>query len=79
MSKVSTQDPDLQIQLSLVARIRQAAMWYQAAPAEASSDALQSYLASLECLAEHVAAKCRGCRVIPFPAAGSNAFPFTAA
>ena len=63
MSKLSTQELDLQIQLTLVARIRQAARMYKTAPAEAGPAALQSYVAALECLAEHVTAKCRGARL----------------
>jgi hypothetical protein len=63
MSKLSAQELDLQIQLSLVARIKQAAHMYKAAPAEAGSAALESYVAALECLAEHIAAKCRGSRL----------------
>ena len=86
MSKISTQELDLQIQLSLVDRIRQAALRYRSAPAEASSDALQSYVASLECLAEHVAAKCRVSRLfqaaaIPAhrkPGTGTRVIPFPA-
>jgi hypothetical protein len=63
MSKLSTEELDLQIQLTLVARIRHAAHLYRIAPAEAGSAAFQSYVAALECLAEHIAAKCRGARV----------------
>jgi hypothetical protein len=36
---------------------------YKTAPAEAGPAALQSYVAALECLAEHVTAKCRGARL----------------
>jgi len=60
MSKLSQQEMDLQIQLSLVAKIRQAAHLYKAAPTEPGSAALQSYVAALERLADHIAAKCRG-------------------
>ena len=63
MSKISTQELDLQIQLSLVAKIRQAAQCYKAEPAEPGSAALQSYVAALECLAEHIDTKCRGMRL----------------
>jgi hypothetical protein len=51
---------DLQIQISLVAKIRQAAQRYKSEPAGPDSAALQSYVAALECLAEHIEAKTRG-------------------
>jgi hypothetical protein len=57
MSKSSHRDLELQIQLSLVARVRQAAHLYRSAPAE--NAALQSYVSALECLAEYVATKCQ--------------------
>jgi hypothetical protein len=94
MSKVSTQELDLQIQLSLVAKIRQAANTYKTAPGEAGSAALQSYIAALECLAEHIATRCRGSqvaletsqrlngeqpRVIRFPGPSGSGAPLTAA
>ena len=69
MSKASTQEFDLQIQLSLVARIRHAAHMYKAAPSETA--ALRSYVSALECLAEYIAAKCRESqptRETPLPA-----------
>jgi len=60
MSKVATHELDLQIQISLVAKIRQAAQRYKSEPAGPDSAALQSYVAALECLAEHIEAKTRG-------------------
>jgi hypothetical protein len=60
MSKLSTQQMDLQIQLSLVAKIREAARRYRTEPAESDPTALQSYIAALELLAEHIELKCRG-------------------
>lgn len=60
MSKLSQQELDLQIQLALVAKIRQAAHMYKATPVEPGSAALQSYVAALERLADHIAARCRG-------------------
>jgi hypothetical protein len=60
MSKLSTQQLDLHIQLSLVARIREAAQRYQAEPVESGSTTLESYIAALEHLAEHIELKCRG-------------------
>jgi hypothetical protein len=63
MSKISTQELDLQIQLSLVSKIREAARRYKAEPAESGSAALQSYVSALECLAEHIETKCRGLRL----------------
>lgn len=62
MSKVSPSELDLKIQLSLVAKIRQAAHLYKSAPEEPESPALLSYVAALECLAEYVAARCRESR-----------------
>jgi hypothetical protein len=63
MSKVSTHELDMQIQLSLVAKIRQAAQRYKSEPAEEGSSALLSYIAALEGLAEHIEAKTRGARL----------------
>jgi hypothetical protein len=63
MSKVSTHELDMQIQLSLVAKIRQAAQRYKSEPAEEGSTALLSYIAALEGLAEHIEAKTRGARL----------------
>jgi len=63
MSKVSSQELDLQIQLSLVAKIRQAAQRYKNDPAESGSTALQSYIAALEGLADHIDIRCRGSRL----------------
>ncbi len=54
MSK--THDLGSRMELSLIARIRQAAHMYKAAPAKV--DALESYVSALECLAEYVSAKC---------------------
>jgi hypothetical protein len=62
MSKLSAEELERQIEVSLVARIRHAAHLYEIAPLEAGSAALQSYVAALECLAEHVAAKFRASR-----------------
>lgn len=64
MSKVSPSELDWQIQLSLVAKIRQAAHLYRSSPEEPESPALLSYVAALECLAEYVAAKCRESRLV---------------
>jgi hypothetical protein len=60
MSKVATHELDLQIQISLVAKIRQAAQRYKSEPAGPDSAALQTYVAALEGLAEHIEAKTRG-------------------
>ncbi len=60
MSKVATHELDLQIQISLVAKIRQAAQRYKSEPAGPDSAALLSYVAALEGLAEHIEAKTRG-------------------
>jgi hypothetical protein len=63
MSK-TLQDLDLQVQFSLVTRIRQAANTYKAAHPEVCSTELQQYLSALECLAEYVAAKRRDWHVL---------------
>jgi hypothetical protein len=55
----STQELDLAIQLSLVAKIKEAAQRYTPEPAESGSTALRAYISALECLAEHIEAKCR--------------------
>ncbi|HEX3743946.1 MAG TPA: hypothetical protein VHW09_08445 [Bryobacteraceae bacterium] len=60
MSKESTHELDLQIQLSLVAKIRQAAQRYKAEPLEPGSASLLAYVAALESLADHIDARCRG-------------------
>ena len=60
MSHVSPQELDLQIQLSLVAKIRQAAQRYKSEPVDAGSAALLSYVAALEGLADHIDTRCRG-------------------
>jgi len=65
MSKLSTRELDLEIQLSLVAKIRQAARQYKAEPAGAGSAALESYIAALETLAQHIEAKCRAALIPP--------------
>jgi hypothetical protein len=59
MSKLSTHELDLAIQLSLVAKVKEAARRYMAEPAESASTAQQAYISALECLAEHIEAKCR--------------------
>jgi hypothetical protein len=64
MSTSDTQDLDLRIQFSLVRRIRHAANAYNAAPASSSSEAFETYLSGLESLANYVAAKWRGERVV---------------
>jgi len=58
MSKLSTHELDFAIQLSLVAKVKEAAHRYAAEPAESGSSALQAYISALECLAEHIEAKC---------------------
>jgi hypothetical protein len=76
MSKLSTPELDLEIQLSLVAKIRQTAQRYKIAPAESGSAALQAYIAALECLAQHIEARCgasRLTRTIFLPAHRSRA------
>ena len=60
MSKSSPHDLELQIQASLLARIRDAAHTYRSAPSE--EDGLRCYVAALECLAEYVATKCQEMR-----------------
>jgi len=64
MPRSSIQELDMRIQLSLVTSIRQAASAYNAAPAIAAPAALETYLSALESLAEYVAAKWRGERVL---------------
>ena len=80
--KDTSHELDLQIQVSLVAKIRQAAQRYKTEPVETDSAAFLAYVSALECLADHIDAKCRAARpvhrVIPFPATGSNS-PLTAA
>ena len=63
MSKLSTQELDLAIQLSLVAKVKEAAQRYSAEPVESGSTALRAYIAALECLAEHIEGKCRESRL----------------
>jgi hypothetical protein len=63
MMKDSTHESDLQIQLSLVAKIRQAAQRYKSEPVEPGSTALLAYVSALECLADHIDTKCRGTRL----------------
>jgi len=60
---------DLRIQFSLVNKIRNAAAVYNAASANSSPEALQTYLSALESLADYVAAKWRGERTVPEPTA----------
>jgi hypothetical protein len=86
MSKLSTHDLDREIQL--VAKIREAAQRYNAEPVESDSTALHAYLAALERLAQHIEDRCSAqrldgktrttSRVIPFPAANGPS-PLTAA
>jgi hypothetical protein len=64
MPRSSIQELDLSIQLSLVTSIRHAASAYNAAPTAAAPAALETYLSALESLAEYVAAKWRGERVL---------------
>lgn len=59
MPKTPSEELDLRFQWSLVNRIRQAANACKAAPMDAGSAALQSYMSALESLAEYVAAKCQ--------------------
>jgi len=76
MSKLSTHELDLETQLSLVAKIRQAAQRYQAAPAESGSAALQAYISAVECLARHIEARCDAshlARTIPIAAPRARA------
>jgi hypothetical protein len=63
MSKLSTHELDLAIQLSLVAKVKEAARRCTAEPAESGSTALRAYISALECLAEHIEAKCRESRL----------------
>jgi hypothetical protein len=60
MSHISTHELDLQIQLSLVAKIRQAAQRYKSEPVEPGSAALLAYVVALEGLADHIDTRCRG-------------------
>jgi hypothetical protein len=59
MSTISSHELDLQIQLSLVAKIREAAQRYKSEPVDSGSTALRSYVAALEKLANHIEAKTR--------------------
>ena len=63
MTKDSSHELDLQIQLSLVAKIRQAAQRYKSEPVEPGSATLLAYVSALECLADHIDTKCRGARL----------------
>jgi len=63
MPRPSSEELDLHIQVSLLAKIRHAANAYNAASSNASPHALENYLSSLESLAEYVAARWRGARV----------------
>jgi hypothetical protein len=63
MSKLSTHELELAIQLSLVAKVKEAAQRYMAEPAESASSAQQAYISALECLAEHIEAKCHESRL----------------
>lgn len=63
MTKNSSHELDLQIQLSLVAKIRQAAQRYKSEPVEPGSAALLAYVSALEGLADHIDTKCRATRL----------------
>jgi hypothetical protein len=67
------------IQFLLVTKIRQAASVYRAAPAGSSADALSTYVAALETLAEYVADKWRGESIVPDIAAARQRFPVKSA
>jgi hypothetical protein len=66
---------DKNIQFLLVTKIRQAANVYRAAPAGSSAEALLTYVAALENLAEYVADKWRGESTVPDIAAARQRFP----
>ena len=66
---------DKNIQFLLVTKIRQAANVYRAAPAASSAEALLTYVAALENLAEYVADKWRGESMVPDIAAARQRFP----
>jgi hypothetical protein len=72
MSRLSTNELDLAIQLSLVAKVKEAARRYTAEPAESASTALQAYISALECLAEHIEAKCHESRLFQTTALPAN-------
>jgi hypothetical protein len=72
MSKLSTHELDLAIQLSLVAKVKKAAQRYMAEPAESGSTAQQAYISALECLAEHIEAKCHESRLFQTAALPAN-------
>ena len=59
-SASASQDTDLRIQYSLVARIKAAGNVYKSAPASHTAEPLRCYLTALENLAEYVATRCRG-------------------
>jgi hypothetical protein len=65
MSKSHVEELDKSIQFSLVTKIRHAANTYRAAPASSSAEALDTYLAALESLAEYVGSKWRGECLVP--------------
>ena len=68
MSRLSSHE--VEIQLSLVARIRRTAQQYKSAPAGCDSAALQAYIAALECLAQHIETRCEAKRFVrPIPIA----------
>jgi len=67
MSKLSTHELDLAIQLSLVAKVREAGQRYMAEPGESASSAVRAYISALECLAEHIEAKCHESRLFQTP------------
>ena len=71
---ISTHELDLAIQLSLVAKVKEAAQRYTAEPAECGSTALRAYISALECLAEHIEAKCRESQLFETAAFSAHRF-----
>jgi len=65
---------DKDIQFLLVTKIRQAASVYRAAPEGSSAEALLTYVAALENLAEYVADRWRGKSMVPDIAAARQRF-----
>ena len=74
MQTPNSPDLDKNIQFLLVTKIRQAANVYRSAPAGSSAEALLTYVAALENLAEYVADKWQGESTVPDIAAARQRF-----
>jgi hypothetical protein len=74
MQTANTPELDRNIQFLLVTKVRQAANVYRAAPDGSSAEALLTYIAALENLAEYVADQWRGESMVPDIAAARQQF-----